>query len=143
MDKIWDLIVLFFTSFIAATLLPAQSELVLASLSYRGYYDKITLLMVATFGNVLGSWINWLMGAYLIKFKDRRWFPVKEKSIKKYSKIYEKWGVWSLLFAWLPIVGDPLTVIAGIFKTNIWLFILLVTIGKLSRYSVILYIFYK
>jgi membrane protein YqaA with SNARE-associated domain len=143
MDKIWDLIVLFFASFVAATLLPAQSELVLASLSYRGYYDKITLLMVATFGNVLGSWINWIMGAYLIKFKNRRWFPVKEKSIKKYSKIYDKWGVWSLLFAWLPIVGDPLTVIAGIFKTNIWLFILLVTIGKLSRYAVILYIFYK
>ena len=70
----------------------------------------------------------------LIKFKDRKWFPVSENQITKYSDIYQKWGVWSLLLAWVPIIGDPLTVVAGIFRTNIWLFLLLVTIGTFTRY---------
>ena len=136
-----DLILLFASSFIAATIFPAGSEVVLATLNITGDHDKFLLLTIATAGNVLGALVNWFIGYYLIKFKDRKWFPLKEKQLKKYSNIYQKWGIWSLLFAWMPIIGDPLTVMAGIFRTNIWLFLLLVTIGKASRYLFIVSIF--
>ena len=141
MNNFLDLIFLFLSSFLAATIFPAQSELVLASLNIADNHDKFLLVTIATIGNVLGALVNWFIGYYLIKFKDRKWFPLKKKQLKKYSNIYQKWGIWSLLFAWMPIVGDPLTVIAGIFRTNIWLFLLLVTIGKASRYLFIISIF--
>mgnify|MGYP003705897217 CR=1 FL=1 len=136
-----DLTILFASSFIAATIFPAGSEVVLATLNIAGNHDKFLLLTIATIGNVLGALVNWFIGYYLIKFKDRKWFPLKKKQLKKYSNIYQKWGIWSLLFAWMPIIGDPLTVIAGIFRTNIWLFLLLVTIGKAGRYLFIISIF--
>ena len=136
-----DLIFLFFSSLIAATIFPAGSEIILATLSSTENYSKILLLITATTGNVLGAVINWFIGYYVIKFQDKKWFPIKKNKIKKYSNIYQKWGIWSLLFSWLPIIGDPLTVISGIFRTNIWLFFLLVTIGKAGRYLAILFIF--
>ena len=136
-----DLIFLFASSFIAATIFPAGSEVVLATLNIAGNHDKFLLLTIATIGNVLGALVNWFIGYYLIKFKDKKWFPLKKKQLTKYSNIYQKWGIWSLLFAWMPIIGDPLTVIAGIFRANIWLFLLLVTIGKAGRYLFIISIF--
>jgi len=139
-ENLSDLIFLFFSSFLAATIFPAGSELVLASLNIIGNNSKFLLLSVATIGNVLGALVNWFIGYYLIKFKDKKWFPLKIQQLKKYSNIYQKWGIWSLLFAWMPIIGDPLTVIAGIFRTNIWLFLILVTIGKMSRYLFIIFI---
>lgn len=136
-----ELILLFTSAFLAATILPAQSEAILATLTIAKNHDKILLLIVATAGNVLGALVNWFIGYFLIKLKDKKWFPLKNQQIAKYSNFYQKWGVWSLLFSWLPIVGDPLTVIAGISKTNIWLFLLLVTIGKASRYLFVISIF--
>ncbi len=133
----FDLILLFFSSFFAATLFPAQSEIILATINIANNHNRFLLVFIATFGNVLGSLTNWLIGFYLLKFKDKKWFLIKDQQIDKYSKIYQKFGIWSLLFAWLPVIGDPLTLIAGIFKTNIWPFITLVTIGKLSRYLLI------
>ena len=136
-----DLIFLFFSSLIAATIFPAGSEIILATLSSTENYSKILLLITATTGNVLGAVINWFIGYYVIKFQDKKWFTIKKNKIKKYSNIYQKWGIWSLLFSWLPIIGDHLTVISGIFRTNIWLFLILVTIGKAGRYLAILFIF--
>lgn len=138
MLEISDLIFLFASSFLAATIVPAQSEMVLVAISLTKNYPALLLLTIATFGNVLGSVVNYFLGYYLVKFKDRKWFPVSEKQITKYGKLYQKWGVWSLLLAFLPIIGDPLTLVAGIFRTNVWLFLLLVTIGKFSRYYVLL-----
>ena len=140
MSDFLDLIFLFLSSFLAATIFPAQSELVLASLNIANNHDKFLLVTIATIGNVLGALVNWFIGYYLIKFKDKKWFPIQKRKIDKYSRFYQKWGVWSLLLAWMPIIGDPLTVIAGIFRTNIWLFLILVTIGKLSRYLFIIFI---
>ena len=140
MNNFLDLIFLFLSSFLAATIFPAQSELVLASLNISSNHDKFLLVAIATTGNVLGALVNWFIGYYLIKFKNKKWFPIRKRKIDKYSRFYQKWGVWSLLLAWMPIIGDPLTVIAGIFKTNIWLFLTLVTIGKLSRYLLIIFI---
>jgi membrane protein YqaA with SNARE-associated domain len=131
---------LFFSAFLAATIIPAQSEILLFTLKKSQNYSNILLLLVATTGNVLGSLVNWFLGFFLIKFQDKKYFPLKAGQIKKYGKIYQKFGVWSLLFAWLPIVGDPLTLVAGVFKVNIWLFLLLVSFGKLGRYLVILMI---
>jgi len=140
MNNFLDLIFLFLSSFLAATIFPAQSELVLASLNIADNHDKFLLVAIATTGNVLGALVNWFIGYYLIKFKNKKWFPIQKRKIDKYSRFYQKWGVWSLLLAWMPIIGDPLTIIAGIFKTNIWLFLILVTIGKLSRYLFVIFI---
>lgn len=141
MHNILDLIILFLSAFLAATIFPAGSEILLATLDSSNKYNKFLLVIIATIGNVLGAIVNWFLGFYLLKLKNKKWFPLKEKQIKKYRNYYQKWGIWSLLFAWLPIIGDPLTIIAGMFKANIWLFLLLVTIGKLTRYLIIIYLF--
>ncbi len=136
-----ELISLFIVSFLAATILPAQSEMVLAGLQLQGKINPLTLVVVATLGNVLGAVVNWFLGRYLIHLKERRWFPIKERMLNKATGSYQKWGVWTLLLAWMPFIGDPLTLVAGIFRTNIWLFLLLVTIGKAARYIAIVMIF--
>jgi len=128
---------LFFVAFIAATLLPAQSELLLAGLLTLGNQSAWALIAVATAGNVLGSCVNWLLGRYLIHFKDRRWFPVKEESLDKAEAWYRKYGRWSLLLSWAPFIGDPLTVIAGILREPFASFCLIVLIAKLGRYLVV------
>jgi membrane protein YqaA with SNARE-associated domain len=125
---------LFFTAFFAATVLPAQSELLLAGLHLTSTYNKYVLVAVATVGNVLGSVINWVLGRYLIHFEDQRWFPIKGPALDRASRFYQRWGVWTLLLAWTPIIGDPLTLVAGIFRTSLWVFVPLVTIGKAARY---------
>jgi membrane protein YqaA with SNARE-associated domain len=125
---------LFFTAFFAATVLPAQSELLLAGLHLSGTYNKYGLVAVATAGNVLGSVINWVLGRYLIDFQDQRWFPIKGATLERARHFYQRWGVWTLLLAWTPIIGDPLTLVAGIFRTSLWVFVPLVTIGKAARY---------
>ncbi len=128
---------LFLTALVAATLFPAQSELLLAGLSASGSYDVGLLLLVATVGNVLGSVINWALGRYLMHFQDRRWFPVKPRQVEKATAWYRRFGAWSLLFAWLPIVGDALTLVAGILRVDLRLFLLLVTLGKAGRYAAV------
>ncbi len=128
---------LFAASFLAATILPFQSELVLVGLLLSGDHPWPVLLAVATVGNVLGAVVNWGLGRFFIHFRDRRWFPVKPETYAKVERWYARYGVWSLLFAWLPIGGDPLTVVAGALRTNLALFLVLVTVGKLGRYAVL------
>lgn len=135
------MLILFAASFLAATVIPAQSEAVLAGLHMAGHHNTALLVMVATTGNVLGACTNWLLGGYLMHFKDRRWFPVKEKSLDRASRSYQRWGVWTLLLSWVPVIGDPLTLVAGIFRTHFLLFVVLVTIGKLARYLAIVAVF--
>lgn len=128
---------LFAASFLAATIFPFQSELVLVGLLLGGDFPWPALLAVATVGNVLGSVVNWGLGRFLLHFRDRRWFPVKPESYARMERWFARWGVWSLLFAWLPVVGDPLTVVAGALRVNLALFVVLVTLGKLGRYAVL------
>ena len=128
---------LFLSALVAATLLPAQSELLLAGRGASGSYEVWLLLLVATAGNVLGSAINWALGRYLMHFQDRRWFPVKPRQIEKATAWFQRFGAWSLLFAWLPLVGDPLTLAAGILRVDFRLFLLLVTLGKAGRYAAV------
>jgi membrane protein YqaA with SNARE-associated domain len=121
-------------SFLAATILPVSSELALATLINTNEHNSFVLIGIASLGNILGSIFNWLLGFYLFKFIDKKWFPFKENQINAASRRFRKLGVYSLMFAWVPIIGDPLTFIAGILKVNFLLFLVLVTIGKISRY---------
>ena len=131
---------LFAISFLAATILPFSSELTLAGLIATSDYDNLLLLIAASFGNVLGSVVNWALGSYSRNLTTKKWFPFKETQIERSSKWFRKFGKWSLLFAWVPVVGDPLTLVAGILRVKFIDFIILVAIGKVSRYLIIFYL---
>jgi len=131
---------LFAISFLAATILPFSSEFTLAGLIATSNYDNLLLLIVASFGNVLGSVVNWALGFYSRNLTTKKWFPFKDKQIENSSKWFNKLGKWSLLFAWVPVIGDPLTLAAGLFRVKFIEFVILVTIGKFSRYFLIYYL---
>ncbi|MEP3244120.1 MAG: YqaA family protein [Sneathiella sp.] len=129
---------LLLTAFLSATLLPGSSEALLSGLVLLEEYDPFLLLVFATTGNVLGAVFNWFCGFFLMSFQDRRWFPVSKAQITKATAWYQKYGLWSLLLAWMPVIGDPLTVVAGILRAPFLPFLLMVTIGKLVRYWLII-----
>ena len=128
---------LFTISFLAATILPFSSELTLVGLIATSNYDNLLLLIVASFGNILGSVVNWVLGFYSRNLTIKKWFLFEDKQIENSSKWFSKFGKFSLLFAWVPIIGDPLTLVAGLFRVKFTEFLILVTIGKVSRYVVI------
>ncbi|MCR5860513.1 DedA family protein [Mesorhizobium sp. J428] len=134
MEDLFSLAGLFAIAFVAATILPAQSEIALVGLLIVGKQAPITLLIVATVGNVLGSVVNWLLGRWIEHFRQRRWFPVSEHALARATGWYRRWGRWSLLLSWAPIGGDALTVAAGVLREPFWSFLLLVTIAKAGRY---------
>lgn len=128
---------LFVAAFGAATLLPLQSEAVLVGLLLNGQHGLWLLLAVATAGNVLGSLVNWWLGRGIERFKDRRWFPVSPARLEQAGQHYRRYGHWSLLLSWLPIVGDPLTLVAGVMREPLARFLLIVTLAKGARYAVL------
>ncbi|WP_435164844.1 YqaA family protein [Falsirhodobacter sp. 1013] len=129
---------LFGSAFLAATLIPAQSEALLFMLGRQGEIPAATLLVVASLGNILGSIVNWILGRSLHRYRDRRWFPMKPDQRARAEDWYRRWGWWTLLGSWLPVVGDPLTLIAGAMKEPFWRFLLVVSIAKAGRYAVVL-----
>jgi len=128
---------LFFAAFGAATLLPLQSEAVLVGLLVSDRYWLWGLLAVATLGNVLGSLVNWWLGRRLESFQGRRWFPVSPAHMTRARAHYQRYGHWSLLLSWLPVIGDPLTLIAGVMREPLGRFLLIVTFAKGARYAVL------
>lgn len=128
---------LFFSALIAATILPAQSEALLVFLLLKEEYSVIVLVAVASFGNILGSVINWALGRGLERYRSKRWFPVSEPTLVKAQSWYRRYGRWSLLASWVPVIGDPITVAAGVLKEPLPMFILLVSIAKIGRYIVL------
>lgn len=137
MDDILPLAALFASAFASATILPGQSEAALIALLVVGKQTPLTLIIVATIGNVLGSLANWLLGRWIEHYRHRRWFPVGEKSLDRAVNWYRRWGRWSLLLSWAPIGGDALTVAAGMLREPAWSFLLLVTAAKAGRYLVV------
>ncbi len=131
---------LFVSAFLAATILPFSSELILGALLTQGLNPE-WCLAAATTGNVLGSVVNYMMGLWGSYWLLHRVLRMTDLQIETAQTRFKKWGTASLLFAWVPVVGDPLTVAAGILRINWGLFLLLVGTGKLLRYVAVIYIF--
>lgn len=127
---------LFISALLAATWLPFSSEAVLTALIWSGHYAPSMLWLSATAGNVLGSTINWSLGYFLSSKKH--WFTSRE--VNQAQKKFLTYGKWSLLLAWVPLIGDPLTFIAGVFRVPLWQFILFMVLGKGGRYGIIIYL---
>jgi membrane protein YqaA with SNARE-associated domain len=128
---------LFASAFLAATILPAYSELLFATLLRAGH-NPLALWCWATAGNTLGSAINWLLGRYLLHFQQKRWFPFRPERLGAAQRWFQRYGVWSLLLAWLPVGGDALTFIAGMMRVRFPVFLALTMVGKGMRYGLLL-----
>ncbi|MBB3898846.1 YqaA family protein [Roseococcus suduntuyensis] len=134
MTTLLALLSLFFVALGAASLLPMASEPVLIAMLLTAEIDPWLLVAVASLGNTLGSVINYVLGRLVERFRHRPWFPASEASLDRAQGWYRRWGRWSLLLSWAPIIGDPLTVVAGIMREPLWSFVLLVAIAKTGRY---------
>ena len=128
---------LFVSALLAATLIPAQSEGLLIVLILDGFYVFWWLVLAASIGNTLGSVINWMLGRYLERFQNKTWFPVSEQGLQSAQQRFQKYGLWSLLLSWVPIIGDPLTVVAGFMRVRFLPFLLVVAVAKFGRYLAI------
>ncbi|EPC00034.1 membrane protein [Litchfieldella anticariensis FP35 = DSM 16096] len=130
---------LFVVALASATLLPGGSEVWLARLWCLGEPAAV-LWLVATTGNTVGSLINVWLGRYARRFQDRRWFPASAEGLARAERWYHRFGEWSLLLSWVPVIGDPLTVLAGIFRLPWWKAVLLIALAKGTRYAVVLWL---
>ena len=137
----WALGLLFLSAFGAATLLPLQSEAVLVGLLAQMQYPVWLLVAVASLGNILGSCVNWWLGLKVEEYKNKKWFPVSEQKMLQAQGIYQKYGFWSLLLSWVPVIGDPITLIAGLLKENFVRFVVMVSIAKIGRYLFVYWMF--
>jgi membrane protein YqaA with SNARE-associated domain len=131
-------LLLFGAAFLAATILPFYSEVLLFALLRQGH-DPYLLFWVATTGNTLGSVVNWWLGRYLLRFQHRAWFYFSPAQIARAQAWFQRYGIWTLLMAWLPIGGDPLTLVAGIMNVRLKVFVVLVAIGKGVRYVAVIW----
>ncbi len=127
---------LFVLSFLASTILPVGSEWLLIAMIVQGFSPP-QLVLTASLGNFLGACTTYLIGIWGSDFIIRKILRTDEKQLARAGKVYEKYGIWSLLFSWLPVVGDPLCLLAGIFRARFGHFFLLVFTGKFLRYTVL------
>ncbi|WP_342236208.1 YqaA family protein [Inquilinus sp. OTU3971] len=138
MDIVASYLGLFSAAFLAATILPGSSEAVLVALLLGGLGDPLWLFVVATIGNTAGAILNWSLGRWLLRYAGRRWFPVTRGQLARAGAWFRRYGAWSLLLSWVPIVGDPLTVAAGTLRMSFLPFVILVGIGKAARYGMVI-----
>lgn len=131
---------LFLWSLLAATLVPLSSEAALVAAHAAGTAPPVILFAIATSGNVCGAVINWSLGMWCLRFKHKRWFPVSPLQMQKAEARFGRWGGITLLFSWIPVVGDPLTFAAGALRYPLARFLIAVTLGKAARYAVVLWI---
>ena len=127
---------LFLAAFVASTLFPASSEAVLAGLVATGSYDPWLLIAVASAGNILGASVNWALGRWAA---ETRWVR-KNATLARASLWFQRYGSLSLLLSWLPVIGDPLTLAAGLARLRFPLFLLPVAVGKVGRYLAVFYL---
>lgn len=130
-------ITLFLVAFASATLLPMGSEALLLYDISRGYAVWI-LLLVASLGNTLGSMVNYWLGLKGEAYLEHKGYLSHEK-MERARASFDRYGGWTLLLSWVPIIGDPLTFIAGVLKYRFWWFVVIVAVAKATRYSVIVW----
>ena len=130
---------LFVLSFLAATIIPLGSEWLLIALILNGF-DAKSVVVVATLGNYFGACTTYTIGFYGSEFLIKKILRVDDNSLERATAFYKKYGLWSLLFSWVPVIGDPLCLVGGILRLEFPVFSVLVFIGKLSRYAVIAYL---
>lgn len=135
----YPLSTLFLLSFCASTLLPLGSEWLLALLVADGLSPGIVVLM-ATAGNFLGACSTYIIGIVGANFIISKLLRISSEQSARAQGIFRKWGVWSLCFSWLPVIGDSLCLAAGLFKTNPLVFSALVITGKALRYMFIAWV---
>jgi membrane protein YqaA with SNARE-associated domain len=128
---------LFLAALVAATLLPAQSELMLTAMLLTDRWEPVVLVAIATAGNVAGSTVNWLIGRFLSDRRDARWFPVPAAALARAEQRFQRFGLPVLLLSWVPIIGDPITLVAGLLRVRPLPFLVIVTIAKGARYAVL------
>ena len=133
--------ILFLAALGAATLLPLSSELALIAVLSQPH-SAVAVWLVATLGNVLGAIVNWGLGAYFLRFESYQWFPFKQNKLQRVQRWFQRYGVWSLLLSWLPIVGDGLTFVAGVMRVRFLIFLMLVFISKGARYLLVMQLYY-
>jgi membrane protein YqaA with SNARE-associated domain len=139
MDALTAYASLFTAAFLAATILPGSSEVVLVMLVLERKLDVTMLVLVATVGNTLGSGVGWILGRWFAGLANRRWFPASPKKMERASHWFRRYGIWTLALAWVPIIGDAVTIVAGVLRVNLGLFLALVGVGKGLRYVAVLY----
>ena len=140
-EHVFDYLGLFLASFISATVFPFQSEIALIGMLLADHYPWWHLVLVASLGNILGSVVNWLLGRFLTRFEGRRWFRVRPETLARAERWYKRYGRWSLLLSWIPF-GDALTIMAGVLRERLPVFLVLVTIAKTGRYLVVVAAWY-
>ena len=131
---------LFLWSLLAASIIPLSSEVALVTAKAGEIAPDIELFLVATAGNVGGALINWGLGAWCLRFQNTRWFPIGAVQLQKARAQFGRWGGYALFFAWIPIIGDPLTFAAGALRYPLARFLIAVTVGKAARYAFVLWI---
>lgn len=134
------LLALAVSAFTSATLLPGTSEAVLMALHVAQTAPGWLLLTVASVANIAGSCVNWVMGRYAAHYVGRRWFPVTPAQLDRASEWYRRYGWPSLLASWVPVVGDPLTVVAGLLRAPFLSFVIVVAFAKTARYAALLWL---
>lgn len=130
---------MFLSAFLAATILPFSSEVVLSALFGSGL-NGFLLLLVASVGNVLGSIVNYVLGYKFGKDIATQKLKVSDVAFTRASDMFTRWGKWSLFLCWVPVIGDPITLVAGVLRSPLWFFVLVVTISKTARYTALLYV---
>jgi len=127
---------LFFLSFLASTLIPVGSEWLLVALLFKGF-SPFPIIVVASAGNFFGSCTSYLLGIYGSRYIEEKLFRMDKRDKERAERFFERFGSWSLLFTWLPVIGDPLCLVAGVLRTGFPKFALLVMIGKVARYALV------
>lgn len=128
---------LFVSAFTSATLLPGTSEGVLASLLALGIVPAAAAIGVATAGNTLGSLVNWAIGRFLARYRDHPRFPASGKAMERAQRWYDRYGILTLFASWVPVIGDPLTVVAGLMRAPLVLVVPIVVLAKGARYAAV------
>lgn len=125
-------------AFLSATLIPLGSEAVVVTMVLDNSAPMLAVFGIASVANTLGACVNWWLGQHLLVYQHKRWFPVKARELARAQTWFQRYGMWSLLFVWMPLVGDGITVVAGVMKARFAAFVVLTLIGKSARYAAVI-----